>query len=228
MTYAEIQTKLLAEADEGYREFVTGGTPTERPILGVRIPQIRKLAKSIARGDFPAVLNARPVAMEEVMLRGMVICRMDYAEMLTHFDSQIAIIDDWGTCDTFCAGLRPVIKGHLGEFYDLKIATLLADSREFAVRAGLVLLLGSYVTPDYLAVIFEHFETLAAREEYYIRMAIAWLLAECFIKLPEATLSYMEVSKLPKWTYNKAISKMCDSLRVDDETKAVLRKMRKS
>ena len=75
------------------------------------------------------------------------------------------------------------------------------------------------MSEDYLAVIFDRVEGLVEREEYYIRMAIAWLLAECFIKYPEVTLAYMKVSRLPRWTYNKTISKICDSYRVDEETK---------
>ena len=84
-----------------------------------------------------------------------------------------------------------------------------------------------YVSEDYLAVIFDRVEGLASREEYYIRMAIAWLVAECFIKYPEVTLAYMKVSKLLKWTFNKTISKICDSYRVDEETKEMLKKMRR-
>ena len=84
-----------------------------------------------------------------------------------------------------------------------------------------------YADFNYLAVIFDRVEKLAGREEYYIRMAIAWLVAECFIKYPEKTLAYMRVSGLSKWTYNKTISKICDSYRVDVETKEMLKKMRK-
>jgi 3-methyladenine DNA glycosylase AlkD len=90
-----------------------------------------------------------------------------------------------------------------------------------------VILKCGYVSEDYLAVIFDRAEGLASREEYYVRMAIAWLLAECFIKYSEVTLAYMKASGLPKWTFNKAISKICDSYRVDEETKKMLRKMRK-
>jgi 3-methyladenine DNA glycosylase AlkD len=108
-----------------------------------------------------------------------------------------------------------------------KVEGLLEANNEFAVRVGLVLLKCGYVSEDYLAVIFDRVERIVGREEYYIRMAIAWLVAECFIKYPEATLAYMKVSKLPKWTFNKTISKICDSCRVDEETKKTLKKLRR-
>ena len=70
-------------------------------------------------------------------------------------------------------------------------------------------------------------ERLAARDEYYVKMALAWLVCECFIKFPEPTLGYLRASHLPKWTFNKAISKICDSYRVEPEMKDLLRKMRR-
>ena len=80
---------------------------------------------------------------------------------------------------------------------------------------------------DYLFTIFDRVENLKDREEYYVKMAIAWLIAECFTKFPEETLGFLKSTKLPKWTFNKTISKICDSYRVDDEMKELLRRMRK-
>ena len=142
-------------------------------------------------------------------------------------DTQIGYIDNWCTCDIFCSGMCRKIGKHREEFLELKVDGLLGTKDEFAVRAGLVILKCGYVSEDYLAVIFDRVEGLAEREEYYVRMAIAWLLAECFIKYPEVTLAYMKVSGLPRWTCNKTISKICDSYRVDEETKEILRKMRR-
>ncbi len=107
-----------------------------------------------------------------------------------------------------------------GEFFELKIEKLFEDSAgEFAVRVGLVMLKVAYVKPEWLEVIFDRVEMLRGREEYYVRMATSWLLAECFVKFPEETYGYLKVSRLPVWTFNQTISKICDSLRVDEEIK---------
>ena len=213
-------------AEDEYREFTSGLIPSERPILGVRIPKVRELAGRVPRDEISEFLKVEPVALEEVLARGFMIARLPYEEMLKWFDSQVDDIGDWCTCDTFCSALKSV-KKHLGEFLECKVEGLLNDEREYVVRVGLVLLKCYYVDFDYLAVIFDRVEKLVGREEYYIRMAIAWLVAECFIKYPEETLAYMRVSGLTKWTYNKTISKICDSYRVDAETKEMLKKMRK-
>ena len=225
--YQDFREQLAKKVDDEYREFVKKGIPCERPILGVRIPIVRSVVNMIPREKYDEFLKVSPVAVEEVLARGIIICKLPYDEMLGWFDSQVSYIDNWCTCDIFCSGLRKVISKHRAEFLDLKVEELLRSDNEFAVRVGLVLLKSSYMEFDYLAVIFDWVERLARREEYYIRMAIAWLVAECFIKFPEETLAYLKVSKLLKWTCNKTISKICDSYRVDEDVKKMLRKMRK-
>ncbi len=225
--YQDFREQLAKNVDDEYREFVKKGIPCERPILGVRIPIVRSVVNMVPREKFDEFLKVSPVAVEEVLARGIIICKLAYEEMLGWFDSQVSYIDNWCTCDIFCSGLRKVILKHRAEFLDLKVEELLRSDNEFAVRVGLVLLKSSYMEFDYLAVIFDRVEGLARREEYYVKMAIAWLVAECFIKFPEETLAYLKVSKLPKWTYNKTISKICDSYRVDEDAKKMLRKMRK-
>ena len=224
--YEELKGELMRLSEDEYREFTSGLIPSERPILGVRIPKVREVVGLVPRDLIVEFLKVKPVTLEEVLARGFMIARLPYGEMLGWFDSQVNYIGDWCTCDTFCSVLKSV-KKHLDEFLECKVERLLRDAREFAVRVGLVLLKCYYVDFGYLAVIFERVERLAGREEYYIRMAIAWLIAECFIKFPEETLAYLKVSKLPKWTYNKTISKICDSYRVDVEVKEMLRGMRR-
>lgn len=221
------RNQLASLADDEYREFSMRGIPCDRPFLGVRIPEIRKLVKEVPSTDFTELLAATPISIEEVIARGFLIARLPYAEMLRYFDSQISYIDNWCTVDTFCASLRKTVKKHESEFLDTKIESLLQSQDEFAVRTGLVCLLDFYVNFDYLFLIFDRIESLKNRDEYYIKMAIAWLLAECYIKYPDETFSYLEQSTLEKWTFNKALSKICDSYRVSPETKQQIKLLRK-
>ncbi|MBR3256078.1 DNA alkylation repair protein [Candidatus Saccharibacteria bacterium] len=232
--YKELKEELASLADDEYREFSMKGIPSERPFIGVRIPLIRKVVAKVPDKKIVELLKVEPVAIEEVLARGMLICRLPYDEVVSlhdndksWFNSQIEYIDNWCTCDIFCSGICRKIKKHQENFLESKIDELLNAADEFAVRAGLVMLKCGYISEDYLAVIFDRVERLAEREEYYIRMAIAWLIAECFVKFPEATLAYIKVSKLPKWTFNKTISKICDSYRVGEDAKALLKKMRR-
>ena len=225
--YADFRTKLASLSDDEYRKFCMRGIPCDRPFIGVRIPEIRKLVNNIPKEDIDDFIKAKPVAIEEVIARSFAIARLPYDKMIKVFDSQIELLDNWCTVDTFCAALRKTIKKHETDFFDKKVENLLKEKDEFAVRAGLVLLLDFYVNPNYLAVIFDRVESLKDRNEYYIKMAIAWLLAECFIKFPDETSAYLKVSKLESWTFNKAISKICDSYRVDPDTKTLIKSLRR-
>lgn len=226
-SFGELQVVLASRADDDYRAFIMKGIPSERPFLGVRIPEVRTIVKRITKERIGGLLLVEPVAFEEVIARGILIANLPYERMLEFFDSQIAYIDDWCACDTFCSEVSKNLKSKKTDFLTKKIEPLLASEQEFAVRAGLVLLKCSYINLDYLHLIFDRVETLAEREEYYIKMAIAWLMAECFIKMTEPTLGYLKVSKLPKWTFNKTISKICDSYRVETDVKTYLKTLKR-
>ena len=225
-SFSELRAELFANSDEEFAEFSKRIIPSERPFIGVKIPKVREIMKRVPASSFGGILEAEPVAIEEVLARGMIIARMPYNDMVANFDSQVSYIGDWSTCDTFCAAIRKSVSKNREEFYELKVLPLLRSSGEFSTRVGVVLLLG-YVSEEWLPTIFERVEELASREEYYVRMAVAWLVAECFIKFPEKTMEYLRRSTLPAWTFNKAISKVCDSYRVALEVKNELRGMRK-
>ncbi|MBQ7202052.1 DNA alkylation repair protein [Candidatus Saccharibacteria bacterium] len=227
MKYSEFRTRLASLADDDYREFSMRGIPSDRPFIGVRIPDIRRLVSKISPEDFDTFIDVTPIAIEEVLARGLIIARLPYEKMLEVFDSQIKYLDNWCTVDIFISALRKTVKHHEADFLDKKVEPLLKSQDEFAVRAGLVSLLDFYVKEEYLHLFFDRIESLSRHTEYYVKMAIAWLLAECFIKFPDETFSYMKTSSLEKWTFNKAISKISDSYRVEKDAKDLLKKLRK-
>ncbi|MBR3368670.1 DNA alkylation repair protein [Candidatus Saccharibacteria bacterium] len=225
--YEDFQTALASLSDDEYREFTMRGVPCDRPFLGVRIPEIKRLIQKIPKEKIADFIKHEPIAIEEVLARGFLISRLPYDEMLKFFDSHIKLLDNWCTVDTFCASLKKTIKNHEADFLDRKVEKLLESKNEFAVRVGLVSLLDFYIKPDYIFLIFDRIESLKNRDEYYIKMAVAWLVAECFIKFPDETFGFLKTTELPKWTFNKAISKICDSFRVEKEVKDYLKTLRK-
>ena len=57
---------------------------------------------------------------------------------------------------------------------------------------------------------------------------MAWMISICFIKLPDKTMKYLKQSKLDNLTYNKSLQKIIESLRVDKETKDIIRSMKRA
>ena len=83
----------------------------------------------------------------------------------------------------------------------------------------------SYTKSDkYIDQIFSVIDTLKDEEEYYVNMAVAWLLCELMIKQRNKTLKYLDNHNLNKFTINKMISKCRDSFRISKEDKELLLK----
>lgn len=90
----------------------------------------------------------------------------------------------------------------------------------------MVLLLNYYINDKYIDLILKIANNINS-EEYYVKMANAWLISICYIKYPNKTKIFLNNTKIDKWTYNKSISKICDSKRISDKEKIVLKKLRK-
>ena len=74
MGWEAVRKELQAMAEPDYRAFASGLIPGGTPMLGVRLPALRGLAKRIARGDWRVLFRAeKGKCFEETLLRGMVI-----------------------------------------------------------------------------------------------------------------------------------------------------------
>lgn len=213
-----IQNKLTHLVDDEYRAFAIKGILTDYPFLGVRTPDLRNLAKEIEKSDeAKEFLESEPESYEELTIQGFIIAGLQYEEMKKRFPAYVAKIDNWATTDMVASSIKS-IKKNREDFLNV-IDEFLKSPYEFTVRMALVCLKGYYITPDYLAVIFDRISQVKDREEYYIKMAVAWLVSECFIKYPDETYGFLNSKILPAWTQNKSISKIRDSYRVPKEIK---------
>ena len=88
------------------------------------------------------------------------------------------------------------------------------------------MLLEHFIDEDYIDECLERIDEFKDTR-YYAQMACAWALSICYIKFPQKTFSYLKKSKLDNWTFNKGIQKICESLRVDKETKTMLKCMKR-
>lgn len=220
--YQEYIEYLKSLKEEEYKNFHSRITRTKYEILGIRVPMQRKIAKEIKKGNYVAFLkHCGNTYYEEVNIEGFVIASIKEEERDKYLDVFLNKIDNWAICDGFCNSLKITSK----ENYLEKIEKMLQSNETYIVRVGLVLLLSSYVEEKYIKTIISLVENLK-KEEYYINMAIAWLVAECFIKYPNETLPFLKSQKLNKFTQNKTISKINDSYRVSKEIKLMLKEYR--
>ena len=57
-------------------------------------------------------------------------------------------------------------------------------------------------------------------------MMIAWFFATALAKQSDATITYIEQSRLAPWTHNKTIQKAIESYRITPEQKEYLRTLK--
>ena len=210
-----ILTKLSSLAEPEYGDFVAKGAPSDYPVLGVRVPAIRKLAAETSEEEMLEFLEkTEPKSREEVHLFSFLLARKIKKNGLNkkEFFKHVSRFDSWEMVDLFCASLK-CVKKNREEWFE--VIDELLSGPEFSARMGLVLLLDYYVDSDYLEVVFDRIVGVKDREEYYVKMAVAWLLQKCFVYYPELTFSFMKNAKLPEWTLRKAISKIQDSYRIE-------------
>ena len=226
MEILAIRKKLINLAEPEYGDFVAKGAPSEYPVLGVRVPRIQELAKEVFQGDYQEFLDKfEPKSREEMHLKSLVLARkiqkdgLDKKELFSHIEK----MDSWEMVDIFCSRLKSV-KENREEWLEY-IDEMLAGS-EFFARMGMVLLLDYYVDEDWVQIVYERILKLKNRDEYYVKMAVAWTIQKCFVYFPDLTFVFMQTAGLPEWTLRKAISKIRDSFRVDEEWKEKLSELK--
>ncbi len=225
-TEQEFRTYLYSLQEKEYQEFHSKISNVDN-VIGIRVPILRKIAKKIAQNDYQRVFSFNHVTNEELMIYGMAIgyLKADFNEKIKLLDEFISQMNGWSVCDCTCATIKDFKKNQEKGFSYIKI--LINDERVFARRTAFVLLLTYYINEEYIDKVIEIIINYNYSEsEYYVLMAIAWLISVCYVKYPEKTMDIFESNKLNKFVNNKSISKVNDSLRVSKELKDKLRKYR--
>lgn len=147
----QIREQLRQQAEEKYRDFSGALIPGAKPLLGVRLPILRKLAKEIVKGDWRAEIgDTEDQYFEETMLRGMVIgygtAKAEYREGIPYVESFIPLVDNWSVCDSFCNSF--LLAGRCREEVWEFLQRYLHSDREFEVRVALITLLSHYLKSD--------------------------------------------------------------------------------
>jgi 3-methyladenine DNA glycosylase AlkD len=222
-----IRERIFELVDEEYRQFHSGLVPDTDNILGVRLPKLRALAKELAKGDWrDYILAAQDDYYEEIMLQGLVIgyAKTEIKEILLYVDAFVLKINNWAVCDSFCNSLK-ITKKHMVPVWEF-LQPYLLSREEFELRFGIVMLLSFYIEDEYIDPVLVLLDG-AKHDGYYVKMAVAWAISICFVKYPEKTMAYLKKNTLDDFTYNKALQKITESFRVDQEMKTMIRSMKR-
>lgn len=224
----KVRSDLLEKQDVKYRDFHKSLCTTSKyEMIGVRTPDTKKLAKEFDISDIESYIYDKDIEYyEEVLLRGFLIGnkKNSLEAVFKYLEYFIPMIDNWAVCDGTCASLK-ITKKHEDEMWNF-LQKYVCSKKQFEIRFALVMYLDYYINTKYLKEIFKQIDNIK-NDEYYVKMAIAWLVAEAYARDRDETLRYIKKSKLDAWTFNKAIQKIRESYRVSNEDKEMLNKMKK-
>lgn len=228
MITEEIKTELFQLQDEAYRDFQGKLIPTiERDtIIGVRTPELRKLAKKLVKRDdvdeFLAVLPH--LYFDENQLHAFLISEMkDFGRCMDNVCRFLPYIDNWATCDQLSPGIFKKYRKELLPY----IREWIGSDRVYTVRFAVGMLMQHFLDQDF-DLAYPELVAGIQTEEYYINMMVAWYFATALAKQYESVLPYIEGKRLDNWTHNKAIQKSIESRRITPEQKAYLRSLKVS
>ena len=217
---------LEAASERKYADFSGSLMPGKEKVLGVRIPELRRIAKLIVKDDWRSFLQESPVSFEEEVLKGLVIAtaKMDVEERISLTEDFLHYIDNWATCDIFCSSWRYSKKEaeRAWEYF----SGLIDTDEEFKMRVSVVMRMSHFIDDDHVDILLEDIAT-HDNPGYYYRMGAAWAVSMIFVKYPERTRALLESNRLEAWTHNKSIQKIRESLRVPAEVKEELKGLKR-
>ena len=223
----DIRKKLFESQDLKFKEFNSSLCPNVDKIIGVRTPKLKEIAKQIAKENYEEFLqNAQDEYYEELVLQGLVIgyAKISIEDTFKYLEEFVPKINSWAVCDVTCANLK-ITKKYMEEMWNF-LEKYINSKKEYEIRFALVMYLDYFLTDEYIDDILRKIDKIT-NKEYYVQMAIAWLVSIAYIKQKEKTEVFLQNNKLDKFTQNKSIQKICESYRVSNEDKEKVRKYKK-
>lgn len=218
---------LLEKQDLEYKKFHSSLCPGISNIIGVRVPEVRKIVKNLLKQNYIEYLdNVKNDYYEETLVEGLLIAqgKLSWEDKFKYLDKFVQKIDNWAICDMVSSTFK------LKKTEDFKkmwkyLLKYKDSNKEFELRFMIVMFLDYYLIDDYIKEVLEIIDSIIS-EDYYVKMAIAWLISVTFVKDKEFIMEYLKNNHLDNWTYQKSLQKIIESNRVSVEDKEVIRKMK--
>lgn len=213
----------LAKGNEAYAEFNQRIVNTKMPVIGVHVPDLRRLARKLAPDMSAAKINqllqANDTTFEYVLLCGLLIthAQLDDQTAIDLAKRYLLIVDSWAHIDIFIEKKRR-FTGEL--WWDFALECLRSKS-ELTVRYGVISLMTNFLDEAHIGQVFATLRNVR-HDGYYVKMGLAWLYATAAVNFFELTLAELESGHIDAWTRNKAYQKMRESRRFTPEQQLII------
>jgi len=205
----------LAGGDEEYKNFIVRSANDQTvEYIGVRVPKLRTVAQEIAKDDWREFLRQNTWRTHEEKL---LVCllpkyirpKLVLSELLSYFEEVTPYLSNWALTDTLATKYAQ-FQEDKQESYK-KIVDYVLSDQMWIVRFGVVLLMNNFLDDEYIdgaLILVKNVKT----DEYYVKMAIAWLLAEASIRYQDKVERVL--AQIDSETAKFARQKMRDSRRI--------------
>lgn len=221
MTHEEMLQALNAAADPeyaGYQNKIV--CDTRYPMLHVRMPALRKIAKVISDTDWQSTAEDCGFScFEEVLTVCLAVAGANAMldERLEVLEPLISHLDSWALTDSIVPTLAVKESERLAA-WEFSVRCIRSEG-EYVRRFGVVMMLVFLLVPEYLDRVEDTVVSICD-QRYYVRMACAWLLAEMAVLDWYRVERILKSGKLDIFVHNMTIRKIRESLRISGDRKA--------
>ena len=215
----------LAKDNDQYAAFNKSIVNTKMPVIGVRVPDLRRLARELAPGmsaaNISELLTTQNKSFDYVLLRGLLIthAQLDDQTAIDLTKQYLPHVDSWAHIDIFVEKKRRFA----GDIWWDFVLECLQSEAEFTVRYGVISLMTNFLDEAHIDQVFAVLRNVK-HDGYYVKMALAWLYATAAVHFFELTLAELENGQIDAWTRIKAYQKMRESRRFTPEQQTVILK----
>lgn len=185
---------------------------TNKQVLAIKTKELKDIAKQIYRGNYLSFLNNMNFDIYEntIIYAYLIVKIKDFNTLKKYLEIYSNNIDNWSSCDT----LKFNIKNNIEDYKKL-VNEYIKSNKTFKRRIGIIILF-EFIKQKEIIFIFDIINKLKQEQEYYVNMAIAWLLCECFIKEQNKTIEYLNNNEINIFVKNKLLQKCRDSYRINN------------
>ena len=233
--YKEIRKKLVELSEPSIKTLTCKLSPDidAEYVYGIRVPKLRDFAKKMIKEEnwekyVNEIIDLDKPYFEEIQLAGLLIgySKIDLDQKLDMLKKYIPLMNSWAVTDIICPTFK-IKEKDLEKVWKF-ILLYINSEKEFEARFSIIMMLDYFINDGYVDKVIEQLNNVK-NDAYYVKMAIAWTLAEIGIKYYSKLIEYMnsKTNNLDKFTYNKTLQKMRESYRISDIQKDELKKMKK-
>lgn len=219
MDYQDLLKRFQDEfAGDDFLAFSIKILATEEKMVGVKMPELKKIAKEAVEGDLD--LDSLPIGelyeTDVVHLLAFLSKNKNDEDRYAFLKDFLAKTDGWSLGDTACLFFKKT-----------KVDLAIKKSKEFLKSPH------TWVRRFAYTSLIQHSKVLKCQEiesllkedkEFYVNVAIAWLLSFLAIHDFDGVSSYLK-SCPSAWIKKKSFQKCCESRRITPEQKAFLKSL---